>query len=131
MLFIPLIGIVLVLLVRPKVRKRKGSAEGETFGVLIAARNEEANIALLLQDLVNQGFDEIVLVDDHSEDATRSIADSFPITVLSLDKGQGKKSAIGKGVEHLKTGYVVQFDADVRVGPQYLSALKQHVAGDG
>ena len=51
------------------------------FRSIVPARNEEANLANCLQSLVGQqGVSyEVIVVDDHSTDRTREIAQSFPV----------------------------------------------------
>ena len=52
------------------------------ISVIIPARNEETNIGSLLQALDQQTYSrelfEVIVVDDHSEDATAAIVQQFP-----------------------------------------------------
>ena len=55
--------------------------------VIVPARNEAACLGECLRSLVTQeGVScEIIVVDDHSTDATREIAASFPVQVIAAD----------------------------------------------
>src|SRR5262245_39018213 len=56
------------------------------ISVIIAARNEEKNIARLLTSLENQDYPkdlfEVIVVDDHSSDNTATIVQNFPSVKL-------------------------------------------------
>ena len=56
--------------------------------VIVPARNEEGCLAGCLRSLVGQAglAYEIIVVDDHSTDGTRAIAESFPVKLISVDE---------------------------------------------
>ncbi len=92
--------------------------------VIIAARNEEYNIALCLRALVNQSYPtshmEIIVVDDNSEDATSKHIKRFAeqyhfIKHLSLhekDGELGKKKALEKAIKQCSGELIITTDAD-------------------
>jgi cellulose synthase/poly-beta-1,6-N-acetylglucosamine synthase-like glycosyltransferase len=102
--------------------------------ILIAARNEEANIDLTINDLLAQDYPknllEIIIVDDHSTDSTAAIIAGYAsqgIRLLQLNETQRlnsyKKKAIAEAIR-LSTGdLMVATDADCRMGPQWLSSV--------
>ena len=77
-----------------------------SVSIIIPARNEEKNIGLLLHALQEQSypkeFFEIIVVDDHSTDATGKIVMQFPgVKLLKLEDdtiNSYKKKAIEKGI---------------------------------
>ena len=79
------------------------------LSVVVAVRNEESNIGLLLKDLMNQNyandFYEIIIVDDHSKDSTRTIviniSEENPQCSIRLiqAKSNGKKAALAEGID--------------------------------
>ena len=108
------------------------------ISVIIPARNEETNLPYLLQSLQNQTIqpNEIIVVDDHSTDSTKSIAESFVVKVLSspeLPNGwTGKNWALWNGYLHSTGDLLIFLDADVRLKPtsiQSLIAKQQEVGG--
>jgi len=103
------------------------------LSVIIPVRNEAANILYLLQDLDMQTYPkalfEVIVVDDHSEDETKTIVQQFAqtsalsIKVVELNsyvKYDGKKAAVQKGVELAKGELLVFTDGDCRVQPEWL-----------
>jgi len=102
--------------------------------LLIAARNEEENIRLTIEDILAQDYPkhllEIIIVDDHSTDSTADIIRSYApqgIKLLQLNEAEKlnsyKKKAIAKAIE-LSTGdLMIATDADCRMGPQWMSSV--------
>jgi glycosyltransferase involved in cell wall biosynthesis len=97
------------------------SAQRRTLSVIIPARNEEACLADCLQSLVAQSglALEIIVVDDHSTDRTRAIAQSFPeekvrvIEAPPLPAGwTGKNNAVTTGARQARGEWLLFTDAD-------------------
>ena len=94
--------------------------------VIIAARNEEANIGNCLTSILNNTIPhdqyEIVVVDDHSSDRTTEIITrDFPqIGIISLKDRQGKKSAIDAAVSVANSNLCIVTDADCTVSPGWI-----------
>ena len=89
--------------------------------VIIPARNEEANLQRCLESLVAQTTPpfELIVVDDHSTDRTRSIAQSCPtVRVLEADPlpdgWSGKSNACWTGAKLAKGKWLLFTDADTR-----------------
>ena len=90
--------------------------------VLIAARNEEENIENILLSLYNQTFPkelfEVIIVDDHSEDNTKTIIDNFINNNKDFNmqvfiyEGKGKKAAISQALHKAKNHLIIVTDAD-------------------
>lgn len=106
--------------------------------LLVPARNEEANIeALVRSALASRGVDlEVVVLDDHSTDATASIvgrlADADPRVRLEaappLPPGwSGKQHACLTLARHARHDLLVFVDADVTLGPDALARIARAV----
>lgn len=90
--------------------------------VLIAARNEEENIENILLSLYNQTFPkelfEVIIIDDHSEDNTKTIIDNFINNnkdfnmQVFISEGKGKKTAISQALHKAKNHLIIVTDAD-------------------
>ena len=87
--------------------------------VIIPARNEEASLGSCLESLVSQAaIDfEIIVVDDHSTDRTREIAESFPkVRVIEADPPPpgwtGKNNAVTTGAREARGEWLLFTDAD-------------------
>ncbi|KUG07272.1 glycosyltransferase [Solirubrum puertoriconensis] len=115
--------------------------EAPVVSVLIAARNEAANLPLLLTDLGQQtwlqqgGRFEVIVVDDHSTDNTAAVVQAaaanspYVLRLLRLAEqpGQpaGKKAAIVAAIAQARTRWVLCTDADCRVPAGWLAAYTQ------
>lgn len=102
-----------------------------TVSILIPARNEEKNIGPLLDALEQQDFPreklEIIVIDDHSEDQTATIARSFSkVQVLELREdsiNSYKKKALEKGIANAQGELIVCTDADCIPPRKWLSEV--------
>ena len=107
-----------------------------TFSVLIAARNEVANLPQLLRDLAAQslpaGCFEVLIADDHSTDATAALVAAaaaetpFSLRLVRLPADySGKKAALQVALQQARAPWLVCTDADCRLGPGWLMAYAQ------
>ena len=109
------------------------SPANKDVSILIAARNEGANIEKLLQSLYNQSFNkdkfEVIIVDDHSTDDTSEISDRFrvlhPDMNLKLLKatGSGKKQAISQALHAADNELVMVTDADCELPERWIESM--------
>ena len=109
------------------------SLQQQGVSVLIAARNEGANIEKLLQSLYNQSFDknkfEVIIVDDHSTDETTEVLENFrvlhPEMNLKLLKatGSGKKQAISQALHAADNELVMVTDADCELPERWIESM--------
>lgn len=117
-----------------KIPVFEASAEGKSFlSVVIALRNEVANVDALLHSLRQQDYPldafEIILVDDFSTDDTaQKIRQQLPVNgFLFQPDGEAahssKKKAIAFGIAQAKGELIVTTDADCRFTPQWLSTI--------
>ena len=111
-------------------------AHGHQFSIVIAARNEENNIAHCLDTVFSQTIDpnrfEVIVVNDRSTDATQEIINRykkrFPqLTSITIDTTPAgispKKHAVTQGVARAKYDIIVFTDADCRVPPTWLDTI--------
>ena len=99
----------------------QGAGPAPVVSVIVPARNEEVSLADCLHSLATQqriDF-EIIVVDDHSTDRTREIAESFSsknIRVIEADPFQrgwtGKNNAVTTGVRAAHGDWLLFTDAD-------------------
>lgn len=96
--------------------------------VIIPARNEEASLGACLESLVSQSAVdfEIIVVNDHSVDRTREIAQSFA-KVRVIDAGPlpegwtGKNYAVATGAREARGQWLLFTDADTVHSPGSLA----------
>nr|WP_251548949.1 glycosyltransferase [Neobacillus muris] len=101
----------------------------ETISVIIPARNEEKNMPELLESLLKQSIkiDELIVVDDHSEDRTKTIAESYGVNVFTApelpDGWTGKTWAVWNGYLQSHGETLVFLDADIRLAETAIQSL--------
>lgn len=97
--------------------------------ILIAVRNEEANLPAKLENLrvlnYPQDQTQVVIVSDGSADQTASILREHASTVVSIivDKSNGKASALNEAVKRATGEILVFLDARQRVEPDAVGEL--------
>ncbi len=104
--------------------------------VVIAARNEENNIARLLTTLVNQTYPsdqfQIIVANDNSTDGTASIVDQFSqkwnnIKLLNVTGRKNavspKKNALSQAIEIADGEIILSTDADCLVGKYWIESM--------
>ena len=106
------------------------------LSVVLPVRNEADTLPRLLDDLAQQSHrpDEVLIVDDASEDGTREavLGRDWPFELRILDSpGRGKKAGLSAGIRAARQAWVVQVDADTRLGPQALAAVAEDIAQHG
>jgi glycosyltransferase involved in cell wall biosynthesis len=89
--------------------------------VVIPTRDEEGMIAEMV-DAVRAYADEIIVVDGHSKDKTREIADAHGARVI-LDHGKGKGEAMRYALTEATGDIVVFIDADGSHDPKDIPAM--------
>jgi cellulose synthase/poly-beta-1,6-N-acetylglucosamine synthase-like glycosyltransferase len=105
-----------------------------TVSILIAARNEEEHIGKTIADILAQDYDkalmEVIIIDDHSTDATAEIILSYAdkgIKLIKLNESNAlnsyKKKAIEKGIQQATGKLIVATDSDCRMGVNWLKTV--------
>ncbi len=103
--------------------------ERPSMAIVIPARNEAGALPHLLPGLVAQlrPGDELVVIDDHSDDATSEIAARLGARVVTppeLPEGWlGKPHACWRGVESTTAPLLLFVDADVRPAPDLVDRV--------
>ena len=112
--------------------------------VVIAARNEEANLGRSIGGLLSQDYPpdryEIVIVDDRSSDDTSALVERHAsdqagqlrlIRIDSLPQGwTGKKWAVHQGVAAAKGEIIFTTDADCLAGKRWIRGIVAHFMED-
>jgi dolichol-phosphate mannosyltransferase len=109
----------------------------QVLSIVIPAYNEARFIGTLLEqiravDLAPLGVrKEIIVIDDHSADATAEIARRFDgVTVKRLDQNSGKGRAVRVGIELATGDLLIIQDADLEYDPQdYVPMVKALLDG--
>ncbi len=100
--------------------------------VVIPFRNEAKHLPRIIEDLKAQDYPDhlysVLLINDHSTDGSEKLVTSLTqgwagVTCLDLPGGkQGKKEAVSLALSRVTSPWVLQTDADCRVGPGFISS---------
>jgi cellulose synthase/poly-beta-1,6-N-acetylglucosamine synthase-like glycosyltransferase len=112
----------------------------DSVSVIVACRNEQDNIANLIQQIRMQNFDknrfELIVVNDHSTDETVSILEKEAaiwnkLKIVCLGEGEeGKKTAIEKGISFAKGDIIVCTDADCSVTENWITTITAYFSDE-
>ena len=112
-----------------KTLQKQNSSSSPKLAVIIPARNEAKNIATVLNSLRFQTYKnfEILVIDDHSNDATKQIAENLNVRVLASedlpDGWTGKSFALHQGVKATDSELLLFIDADCNLAPELIESL--------
>jgi len=118
----------------PRLRELAVAPEPGPYAVVVPARNEAATIGALVDDLRAQSLppDEVVVVDDGSDDGTATVASEHGARVITAgdlpDGWTGKSWACHLGAGATTAPTLVFLDADVRLGPDAMRLVVGAVA---
>lgn len=113
----------------PYCTKEKNNDAIPQCSVIIPARNEESNIAKLLQSLQSQTVSpgEVIVVNDQSTDKTASVAEQYGARVITItDKPEGwtgKTWACWQGAQQSRFDPLVFIDADTQLTPEGVETI--------
>lgn len=102
------------------------------LSVIVPARNEASKLEACLESLCMQRYPadcfEVMLIDDHSTDGTKALAQAlmqtYPnLAVYSLQDSSSKKAALSFGIARARGEIILQTDADCLLPPFWLSSM--------
>lgn len=123
---------VFIGLFKVKRKTKEQRYKSPFVSVILAVRDEEANLSECLESLLNQTYPkelyEVITVDDNSTDSTSAIAESFAkrderVQLLSSTKKRtltGKQSALDTGIRASKGEIILSTDADCQAPPTWI-----------
>jgi poly-beta-1,6-N-acetyl-D-glucosamine synthase len=101
--------------------------------IIVPFRNELGNLQFLLESLHRQNYPselyEVILIDDHSDDGSETVAKSFCEVHRNFrlyqngDQSTGKKSALTVGIQNASFDCIVTSDADCVMDENWLSTI--------
>lgn len=98
------------------------SIDFQDITVIVPTLNEEEAISLVINDLITQGYENIIVVDGNSTDRTVEIVKNQKIKLI-YQKGKGKTGAIKSALDQIETPYFVLMDGDKTYGAEDIEKL--------
>jgi glycosyltransferase involved in cell wall biosynthesis len=96
--------------------------------VIIPTKNEERSIEKIISRCQKHA-DELLVVDGHSSDNTRKIAEELGVRAV-LDNGKGKGDGLRVGIQEAKGDIIVFIDADGSHDPEDIPRLVKPIQED-
>jgi cellulose synthase/poly-beta-1,6-N-acetylglucosamine synthase-like glycosyltransferase len=136
------VGLVLIFLYGLKRTRDRDGHAAPFVSVIIAARNEEANISECLASVLEQTYSpdlyEVIVVDDNSTDGTKLICgqfmERFPrLNCIHAPENSalpGKPNALACGIEKAKGEVILITDADCIVPPTWIEHTARRYEGN-
>jgi cellulose synthase/poly-beta-1,6-N-acetylglucosamine synthase-like glycosyltransferase len=134
------IGLLIYGFLKVKTFETSNIEAQTTFSIVVPFRNEEQNLAELLQSFSTLNYPKhlfkIILVDDDSEDLSVAIINEWktenPLFDLSVLKNirtsnSPKKDAITQAISISKSDWIITTDADCEVNPGWLLTFDQYI----
>jgi glycosyltransferase involved in cell wall biosynthesis len=106
-----------------------GSPRKAPVSAIILTRNEESNIAAVLENIFDLA-DELIVVDMQSEDKTVEIARRYTSHIYSHPLIPGFDAARNLGLDHASHEWILIIDADERLPERLQSKLREVVEKD-
>lgn len=103
----------------------------EKISVIVACKNEEKNLPVLINALKAQTYQnfELIFVNDHSTDQTEEIIEknlTFFSNAICIDsQGNGKKSALAEGILRASGSLIITTDADCKPAKTWIETIAQ------
>jgi len=94
--------------------------------IVIPVKNEEGAIGKVVDELYQEGYKNILVVDGYSTDRTVEIAKSKPGVRFVQQHGRGKTGAVKTAIEHVTTPYLLVMDGDYTYPAKDIQKLLSH-----
>lgn len=99
----------------------------EDVSVVIPVLNEAEALGEVIDELRQEGFNNIIVIDGYSTDGTSDIAKRKGVKVI-FQHGIGKAGAIKTAIDYVKTPYMLIMDGDCTYDPKDIKRMLLHAA---
>ena len=96
--------------------------------IVLPVLNEEDGVAAVIDELLQHGYRNILVIDGYSTDLTADVARRKGATVIE-QHGRGKTGAIQTAIENVRTPYMLIMDGDFTYDPASIQRFLSHVNG--
>jgi len=96
--------------------------------IVLPVLNEEDGVSAVIDELLENGYTKILVVDGYSTDLTAEVARRKGVTVIE-QHGRGKTGAIQTAIENVRTPYMLIMDGDYTYDPSSIERFLTHING--
>ena len=96
------------------------------FTIVVPVLNEEESIGLVIKNILDEGYENILIVDGYSSDGTVHVASKHGVKVI-YQQGKGKTGAIKTAIDHIDTPYLIIIDGDCTYDPSEIKNFYPHI----
>lgn len=100
----------------------------EDVTVVLPVLNEEEGVSVVIDELLENGYRNILVVDGYSTDMTVQAARQKGVSVVE-QHGKGKTGAIRTAIEHVSTPYMLVMDGDFTYDAANIQRFLNHADG--
>ncbi len=93
--------------------------------IVIPVKDEESAISLVIDELLSEGYKNILVIDGYSTDKTLQILKEKSIKIIS-QHGKGKTGAVKTAIENVSTPYMLVIDGDFTYPAGDIQRLLNH-----
>lgn len=97
----------------------------DSITIVIPTLNEAEAIGKVIDELKQEGYNNILVIDGYSKDGTPDIARQKGAKVI-YQHGKGKAGAIKTAIENINTPYILIMDGDYTYDPKDIIKMLQH-----
>ncbi len=94
--------------------------------IVIPVKNEELAIAKVITELLEEGYQNILVVDGYSSDQTQQIVNGHSNINFICQHGKGKTGAVKTAIERVTTPYMLLIDGDFTYPAKDVEHLLAH-----
>lgn len=95
--------------------------------IIIPAFNEGQVIEKVIKDLKNEGFENLLVINDGSSDDTEEVIKKTGVNYISHSRNRGYGASLKTGILNAKTEYIAIYDGDGQHIPSELTKLKDNL----
>ena len=96
--------------------------------IVIPVLNEEEGIAIVLDEVMSNGYHHILVIDGYSTDATVEVAKSKGVEIIQ-QHGSGKTGAVRTAIDRVSTPYMLVMDGDFTYDARYIQRFLDYADG--
>ncbi len=100
--------------------------EKDDITVVVPTLNEALGIGKVIENIIDEGYYNILVVDGYSIDDTIEVVKQYDVKIIH-QHGNGKTGAIKTCIDHIKSPYFVVIDGDTTYDPKDIKRFLPHM----